>query len=309
MNIETPESGKIPSIFSIENAVEEILSLHDFKLASFQKIKVDVGLSFSAPMIRNWILNESNLLAFGFEPSPKNFQSLKQIKGVTNISDHIIVLRHGTSLAFLINVALSSHSYTPNMVLFQTIEDSGASSLHRPISFQYSSVPAPITVWALDEFLLTLMKDEAFLIDHIKIDTQGHDYMVMKGAGEVAKKTFFITSEISVGGDYEVDSADESKMLELLKMLGFTQMHYFSARKLIGRLLRLRYFNVVFEQIRDVLDLNKGVVFLEVSDKPFALMRRYYSTHSWIKFTDSTFVNIPLIRANPKKHFRIFQRG
>jgi len=307
--MENFENQSVRNTFSIHEAVSEILSLHDFKLASFQKVKVDVGLSFNAPMIRNWISNEKNLLAFGFEPSPKNFQSLMSLQGVTKVSERMIVLRNGSSLAFMINVGLSSNSYSPNMVLFETIKDSGASSLHRPISFEYSSATPSITVWALDEFLLTLMQDTDFFIDHIKIDTQGHDYMVIKGAGQVLKRTFFITAEISVGSDYEVDSADVSNLLELLNILGFAKISYFSARKLIGRLLRLRYLNMVFDRIKKVLHSEKGFTLLEVSDKPFALMRPYFSTHSWIKFTDSTFVNVLLIKAHPKKTFRIFQRG
>jgi hypothetical protein len=63
----------------IESVLSDISRSHNFSLISFNRLKVDVGLSFNAPMIRNWISNERKLLAFGFEPSLKNFISLQSL--------------------------------------------------------------------------------------------------------------------------------------------------------------------------------------------------------------------------------------
>jgi hypothetical protein len=212
------------------------------------------------------------------------------------------------SCAFLINVALSYKSYIPNVLIYETTVDPGQSSLHQPLNSDWHTAQS-VTVWSLDDFLLKLIHKSDLLIDHMKIDTQGHDLFVMKGAAQVLEKTFYVTAEIDVGNDYDIDALNESNTLEFLDSMAFKQIRYFSARKLAGRFLRLKHINMIFELIKHFVPSHEVGKLLEVSDKPFFLGRKYYQSNNWIRFTDRTFVNTLLIKAHPKRVFRIFQRG
>lgn len=44
-------------------------------------IKLDIGLSYSAPMSQYWLSHEKDLLVFGFEPNPACVESI--FKGAT----------------------------------------------------------------------------------------------------------------------------------------------------------------------------------------------------------------------------------
>lgn len=285
------------------------MNYSQLSLINFNKIKIDVGLSFNAPMIRNWISNEENLLAFGFEPSVPNFVKLQSLEKSINLTPYLIALPSSNSLAFLINVALGETSYVPNLRLFETNKDSGGSSLHRPLSYEYKQSAQPVTIWALDDFFQTLFGECQYLCDHVKIDTQGHDFMVLKGATKLLEHTFFVTAEISVGQQYEVDALNELRILEFLGSRGFQEQTYFSLRKVIGRLLRLKYINVLIEAIRQVTkSLTFGTI-LEVPDRPSLIARFLTKRVNWIRFSDRTFANIKLIQTSEKRVFRIFQRG
>lgn len=44
--------------------------------AHIKHIKLDIGLSYSAPMSQYWLTHENNLLVFGFEPNPAAVASI-----------------------------------------------------------------------------------------------------------------------------------------------------------------------------------------------------------------------------------------
>src|SRR5579872_5432908 len=91
-------------------------------------IKIDIGLSYSAPMAQYWLSHEENLLVFGFEPNPNSVQSILQGAAKQHNS-------HATPLEtkfigqnfFLIPCALGISS-KPTVPFFITKNDCGCSS-------------------------------------------------------------------------------------------------------------------------------------------------------------------------------------
>lgn len=272
-------------------------------------IKIDIGMSFNAPMTINWLSNEEGLVVLGFEPDKRNFNQIANLSCCTFFSDNFIILKIKQNIAIIFRMALSADESVTYRRLYQTIIDSGGSSLHKPIAFKYANQKELVETWNLDSILRCQPFDSIDLIHHIKIDTQGHDFQVCLGALNTLKYTLVLTAESSVGRDYEVDPDECEKLKILVSELGFCRYKYFSIRKKISQILRVKIVNLLLQMVRDYLQNNQSFRIAEVPDRPFFLARKYFSNRDWIRVSDPTFINYKLRNRKLNKCLRIFQSG
>ena len=136
-------------------------------------------------------------MVFGFEPNPDAFTTIKYNRiNLTNINKF-------NGRLHIFKTALSNVEKEEELEFYSTIKDCGTSSLYKPIDdmardgqgFGYYNI-IKVPVVSLKMFFDEFPWDRFEYIDYIKIDTQGSDLNILKGAGEYLKeKVVFVTSE------------------------------------------------------------------------------------------------------------------
>jgi len=163
-------------------------------------IKLDIGLSYNAPQSQIWLKNDSNLLVIGFEP---NIDSVNTILNKDIIKSNPI---HGTPISneyindrfFIFPIALSNVKNPCEMQFYETETDCGCSSLFKPSDKTLGNykVRPSVKVYSLKHFFDLFPFDRFEYIDYIKIDAQGSDLDILKGAGNyLQEKVVYITAE------------------------------------------------------------------------------------------------------------------
>ncbi len=185
-------------------------------------IKLDIGLSYSAPMSQYWLTHEDNVLIFGFEPNPDSVSSI--FKGATK-QHH----SHGDPLEtrfignqfYLIPVALGSQSMcNSSMQFYVTKDDCGCSSLYRPKEMAVDRTIS-VPVFSLSDFFELFPFDTHPVIDYIKIDAQGADLEIAKGAAHyLAERVIYITLEPENSG-YENTQNSVQHIEDYMRSIGF----------------------------------------------------------------------------------------
>lgn len=158
-------------------------------------IRLDIGLSYSAPMSQQWISHDPNLVVFGFEPHPVSVATLRQ-GAVKQDPTHGEPLdpKYLNNRMFLLPCALGLTSGA-TIPFFITKNSCGCSSLYRPICFEIEQV-LEVPIFTLSNFFELLPLDTHPIIDYIKIDAQGSDLDILKSAGSyLTKHVVYVTAE------------------------------------------------------------------------------------------------------------------
>ena len=158
-------------------------------------IKLDIGLSYNAPMSQQWLSHESDLWVFGFEPNLNSVNTIKQgaIKRHPSHGDPLNPCYVGESF-FVIPCALGLLS--GGFVNFYITQgDCGCSSLYQPKYFAVEKV-VEVPLFRLSNFFDLFPFDTHPVIEYIKIDAQGSDLDIAKSAGNyLAERVIYITIE------------------------------------------------------------------------------------------------------------------
>ncbi len=165
-----------------------------------QRIKIDVGLSYGAPQSQIWLNHDKDLFVFGFEPNQDNIDCIK----AGNIQKKHPA--HGTPLSdenanrfIVIPVALGGQSDNGStMDFYQMKNDSGTSSLKKPIDPSIGPIQSiiQVPVWSLKHFFDHFPWERFPLIEYLKIDAQGYDLDILKGAGDyLRERVIWVTAE------------------------------------------------------------------------------------------------------------------
>ena len=167
-------------------------------------VKIDVGLSYGANQSSTWLDNEPNLMVFGFEPNPESVQCIKNGN---------IQLRHPAHAAagnpldkkhldsgrmHIFPVALSNVEKEETMKFYVNSKDCGTSSLfmHDEIYLGPIEKQIDVPVLNLKMFFDKFPWEKFEYIDYIKIDAQGSDLNILKGAGDyLTNKVVYVTAE------------------------------------------------------------------------------------------------------------------
>lgn len=196
---------------------------------SIKHVKLDVGLSYGAPMSQQWLSKEDDLMVFGFEPNP---EAVNLIRSPTNCKKHeshgdVLEYKYVNKQCFILPVALSLETEESKPFYITTL-DEGCSSFYKPsgVLFDISNV-IQVPVITLADFLSYFPWDTIPYIEYLKIDAQGADLDILRGAGDYLEKIVFITAESSVGNLYlDVKDNDVNKVDEYMKEQGFLRIHH-----------------------------------------------------------------------------------
>ena len=192
-------------------------------------VKIDVGLSVNAPQSSIWLKRDCGLFVFGFEPLLDNIERIKtgDSEWPENLSPELVGKR-----IVIVPCALSSKTDLGGRDFFVTKNDPGCSSLLAPISMEVLKV-VRVPVITLDSFLNLFPFDRFPIIEHLKIDVQGADFEVIKGAEAHLDKIMFVTLEIDTF-HYIGTTQSEGEIKKHMKARGFVLI----SNSLFGRFLR-----------------------------------------------------------------------
>ena len=168
-------------------------------------IKLDIGMCFHAPHTQQWIEADPTVLVFGFEANPEAVNLLcSPFNKQGDPSQIMFEFRHLNTRAYVIPVALGKER-CESMKFYVTDGFGGNSSFFPPSDLENRFAVKEIInvpVYPLSEFF-ELLPDTLAYVDFIKIDAQGADLDILKGAGDwLTKKVVFVTAEAEVGPYY-----------------------------------------------------------------------------------------------------------
>ena len=196
-------------------------------------IKIDVGLSFTAPHAINWLKENNNLFVIGFEPLIENIDILK--KTLEKKENFDIKKRF-----LIVSCALADSSGEKD--IFVT-GDKGLASLLPPKHYSIESMRT-IKTETLDNFMNLVNLRNFKKIDYLKTDCQGFDLQVLKGGRNTLKNTVIVTCEAD-SNHYE-GSANTSVMLEnFFKQIGFEYINKIPVKSKLIRKLIAPIFNYI----------------------------------------------------------------
>jgi len=196
-----------------------------------KSVKIDIGLSYNAPQAEQWFKHQTDLQVFGFEPVPENIKSI--ISGPKKRHPS-----HGDPLSFkyiqnkdfnLIPCALSNNKKKEEMNFYVTSRDTGCSSLFQPKANHVGPTKQVIKVpvFSLKHFFDLFPWDKMPIIEYIKIDAQGSDLNILKGAEHyLQERVVFITAEPD---GFQYTGAEDStvnSIVNYMKSIGFHHVRH-----------------------------------------------------------------------------------
>jgi FkbM family methyltransferase len=162
-------------------------------------LRIDIGLSFSAPYLIKWAKTNRNIVIVGFEPHPECFKKLIELVKSLPIEAQTRI--------FLYNIAISDELVPCIKTFYSTgfpnsKSDPGLSSLLKPIGTceKYLVETLEVKVVSLNFFL---NKIDYKIIEFLKIDTQGNDLEVIKSMKTHISSVYMIQAERDHDDFYE----------------------------------------------------------------------------------------------------------
>jgi hypothetical protein len=240
-------------------------------------IRIDIGLSTHASHSA-WFLDlYKDRGAIGIEPDPRCCEELMHGSDLLPEVKRIVLKKqairhHSTDIGnldsrfVLVHCAISDVS-VPTQVPFYLTDAQlaggnnqhrvfGTSSLHMPTSLHPAGGYTIQNVLAVPlREIIAAIPDRFMFIEEIKVDTEGHDYQVLKSAGELIKKAVFVTVESGGiapthhhGVVVDATNSTRSVIQEYMDSMGF-RIDYEDATD-------QRYINVHLEHLVKLYGLN-----------------------------------------------------
>lgn len=173
-------------------------------------VKIDIGLSYGANQSSEWLEREPNLMVFGFEPNPESVQCIRNGNIQLRHPSHAaagrpIDIRHlNSGRMHIFPVGLSNVEKEEVMNFYVNAYDCGTSSLFTHDQKRLGPIEKVINVPIINlKIFFDNFPWERFeYIDYIKIDAQGSDLNILKGAGNyLSERVVFVTAE-PAGNEY-----------------------------------------------------------------------------------------------------------
>ena len=177
-------------------------------------VKIDVGLSYTAPISNKWLIKEPDVFVLGFEPNPHCCDMILTSRfNPTPFPDFNLEKKFIEQGRFkLFPYALSDVDNITTQHFYINKNDYGTSSLYTHNQKILGPIEKVINVNVINlKMVFDIFPWDRFeYIDYIKIDAQGSDLKILKGAGDYLKeKVVYITAEPD--GHYYNDCADCSE--------------------------------------------------------------------------------------------------
>ena len=217
-----------------------------------KRIKIDVGLSWSAPNSALWLQSDTNneLFVIGIEPNRFAFEKI----GTKVYNPHPPYEQHeiNNSNYMLLCCAIDDVEEVKMQPFYHIAVDEGNSSLLKPTSKlkdrhglevgEISDVP---TI-PLSSILKRIPWDRFSFIEHVKTDCQGKDMEVVLSSGDYLDKIVYLDSEVSTNGYYENEN-DTNQILTNIVSKGF---------KILESGINTSFINVSLEHLVKIHGLN-----------------------------------------------------
>lgn len=198
-------------------------------------VKIDIGLSYTAPISNKWLIKEPNVFVLGFEPNISCCNMIKnQEMPPTSFPDFNLEKKFLDEGRFqLFNYALSDVEKETTMDFFINKQDYGTSSLY----LHNQTVLGPIERIDKVQVINLKMLFDIFpwskfeYVDYIKIDAQGSDLKILKGAKDYLKeKVVYVTAEPD--GHYYLGSqeCDENNLNQYMESQDFIRVNHPNTR-------------------------------------------------------------------------------
>ena len=200
-------------------------------------VKIDVGLSYDAPHTQNWIDADPGTIVFGFEANPRwtSYITTDPAKRDYTFKDYCPVrpppykeleYKNVGSRCFIIPAALGNVSEPTEMDFYITEVSEGCCSLLPPAKdFSAVSKVVKVPVFNLADFFELLPSDRN--VDYLKIDVQGMDIQVLKGAGtHLTNRVVFVTAEPETKQYERASENTPQNMSALMNTLGFDMIRH-----------------------------------------------------------------------------------
>jgi len=240
-------------------------------------IRIDVGLSTHGSHSASFLHLHKDRGSVGVEPDPRCVEELihgsdllPEVKRVVINTQSVMYHKENicnlASRFILVNCAVSDrgvHDYVPFYLTdAQSAGDNnqykifGTSSLHMPTSKHPSGGYHIQNVLAMPlSEIIEAIPDRFTFIEEIKVDTEGHDYQVVKSAGEFIKRAVYVTVECGTNAPRHhhglvVDSKNSTRSAieEYMESMGFRVDFEDSTDQ--------RYINVKLKHLVNLYGLN-----------------------------------------------------
>jgi FkbM family methyltransferase len=155
-------------------------------------IKIDIGLGNCNVNSRNWLQNEKDLLVIMFDPN------IDSINSSCNRMKNDNIGFNNNNIYHIIPVGLSDVESPTTTKFYNMNNDSGTSSLHKPIDNRLGPVKETITIDVISlKYFFDIFPWNRFeYIEYIKVDAQGSDFDIIKSAGNyLMDRVVYITAE------------------------------------------------------------------------------------------------------------------
>ena len=186
------------------------------------QIKIDVGLSLSAPNATKWIEDTDDRHVFAFEPN----WILNPFSNKPRPNYLTTPLEIRSRYTYM-SCGLDDIEEGCVKELFLSKADAGRSSLYKPLwdCFEFAGV-MEVSLIPFKLFLERLPWDRFECIEQLKTDTQGNDLRILQNAGEYLKKVAYLDVESTCYinaegvGEYEYFPTRE-ETTEYIESMGF----------------------------------------------------------------------------------------
>jgi len=192
-------------------------------------VKLDVGLSYSAPQSQDWLSKEPNLMVFGFEPNPElvyngNIQKRDPAHGEPLQKKYIDEKRFT-----LVRIALSDVNKVEQMDFYINNNDCGTSSLFKHDEKYLGSIKkvVKVNVCSLKMFFDNFPWERFEYIDYIKIDAQSSDLNILKSAGKyLQERVVFVTAEADGYFYYNGEACNTNNIINYMLSQNFIKINH-----------------------------------------------------------------------------------
>lgn len=185
-------------------------------------IKIDIGMGMWNIHSLDWLSKDKNMFLLCFEPNIDSRNSCMNY--INNVNNIIFDNRNAVAI---VPVALSNVDIPTEMNFYSMFEDGGTSSLYEPVDPRLGPVKSriPVPVYSLKHFFDVFPWDRFEYIEYIKIDAQGADFDIIKGAGSYLKdRVVFITAEPENEQYSGCNHNTADNMTEYLRNQGFIRI-------------------------------------------------------------------------------------
>ena len=198
---------------------------------NIKRVKIDIGLSTTSPQSNKWLIKEEDLYVMAFEPNPECCDMIENNKMPKapfpdfNLEQRFI--KDGRYQLF--RYALSNVTKEEKMSFYVSKRDAGTSSLFLHDQKILGRIKKRINVPVISlKMVFDSFPWERFeYIEYIKIDAQGSDLKILKGAGDYLKeRVVFVTAEPD--GHYYQGAEDctEENITKYMESINFTKINH-----------------------------------------------------------------------------------